>query len=191
MPRITKRYKLPFKRRFGKKTDYRARLKSARSGKMRAVVRKSLENLKIQFIKFEPAGDKTLSETDTSSLKSFGWSVGTGNLSAAYLTGLLAGLRAKSAGIDSAILDIGLQTSTKGSRLYAAAKGILDAGLKMKVSEAVLPKPERINGSHISQWASSAKNKNSFTKYKILPKDLPKHFEEVKQKILSEAGKTK
>ena len=184
MSKVTNRYKLPFRRRQENKTNYKARLKSVRSGKIRAVVRKSLENFKVQFVKFEPAGDKTLAEADSPSLKKFGWSAGSGNLPAAYLTGLLAGAKAKAAGVDSAILDIGLQSSTKGSRIYAAAKGIIDSGIKMKVSENVLPAVERLNGSHISAWSGQAKNKNSFTKYKVGVKDLPKHFEEVKQKIL-------
>ncbi len=184
MPKITNRYKLPFGRRYSKKTDYRARLKAVRSGKIRAVVRKGLENVKIQFVKFEPAGDKTLAEADSAALKKFGWAAGSGNLPAAYLTGLLAGSRARAAKVETAILDIGLQPSTKGSRLYAAAKGILDSGIKMNVSEKVLPAAERLNGSHIAGWAAAAKNKNFFSAYKVQAKDLPKHFEETKQKIL-------
>ncbi len=184
MPKITNRYKLPFRRRHKKKTDYKARLKAVRGGKIRAVVRKGLEGMKIEFIKFEPAGDKALAQADSASLKKIGWLAGNGNLPAAYLTGLLAGGRAKTAGVDSAILDIGMQTSTKGSRLYAAAKGILDAGVKMKVSEKVLPSAERISGVHIAKFAGEAKNKNFFTNYKMQAKDLPKHFEETKQKII-------
>lgn len=184
MPKVKSQYRLPFKRRYKKKTDYKLRLKAARSGKIRAVARKSLENLRVQFVKFGAAGDKTLAQADSTGLKKFGWQASTGNLSAAYLTGLLAGSLARKAGIESAIFDIGMQASTKGSRLYAAAKGILDSGIKIKVSEKVLPTAERLNGSHISQWAGVAKNKNLFAKYKVQPKDLPKHFEEVKQKIL-------
>ncbi len=184
MSKITNRYKLPFRRRHQKKTDYKARLKAVKSGKVRAVVRKSLEGMKIEFIKFEPAGDKTLAQADSASLKKIGWSAGRGNLPAAYLTGLLAGSRAKTAGIETAILDIGMQTSTKGSRLYAAAKGILDSGIKMNVSEKVLPLAERISGAHIAKFAGEAKGKNFFSAYKVQAKDLPKHFEEVKQKII-------
>src|SRR3989344_8298608 len=109
MPKITNRYKLPFGRRYSKKTDYKARLKAVRSGKIRAVVRKGLENVKIQFVKFEPAGDKILAEADSASLKKFGWAAGSGNLPAAYLTGLVAGGRARGAKVENANLDIGCE----------------------------------------------------------------------------------
>src|SRR3989338_10786701 len=183
MPKITNRYKLQFWRRYSKKTDYKARLKSVRSGKIRAVVPKGLENFKVQFVKFEPAGDKTLAEADSASLKKFGWAAGSGNLPAAYLTGLLAGSLARAAKVETAILDIGLQPSTKGSRLYAAAKGILDSGIKMKVSENVFPAAERISGAHIAKWAGEVKNKNFFSAYKVQAKDLPKHFRSEERRV--------
>ena len=48
------------------------------------------------------------------------------------------------------IVDLGLQNATfKGSRLYAAVKGIKDSGVDVKVSDVVFPTEERINGSHL------------------------------------------
>jgi large subunit ribosomal protein L18 len=97
-------------------------------------------------------------------LKKLGW-VRTGNVPASYLTGLLAGKKAKNKKVEEAILDMGLQISTKGSRIYAALKGVLDSGIKVPCSEEILPSEDRIRGKHIS-------------------KDLEKQFDEVKNKIV-------
>ena len=51
--------------------------------------------------------------------------------------------------IKDAILDLGLQTPLKGSRLYAALKGAIDGGLTIPASEEVFPAEERITGQHL------------------------------------------
>jgi large subunit ribosomal protein L18 len=89
------------------------------------------------------------------------------------LTGLLVGKRALEKGVKEAVLDLGLNPSTKGSRIYACVKGALDAGLKVNVSEEVLPSEERIKGMHISTYIQKFKN-------------MPEDFEKVKKKILGE-----
>jgi large subunit ribosomal protein L18 len=45
------------------------------------------------------------------------------------LTGLICGLRAKSNGIEDAILDIGLVSPTKGARIFAMLNGVVDGGV--------------------------------------------------------------
>ena len=60
-----------------------------------------------------------------------------------------------SAGHNEAILDIGLAASTSGNRVFAALKGMVDAGMEIPHGEDVLPDDDRINGSHID--ASIAK----------------------------------
>ncbi len=155
---------MQFKRRRKKKTNYKKRLALVKSGKARLVIRKSLSNISIQFINFDHQGDKTIASAKSTELKKIGWNK-TGNIPAAYLTGLLAGKKAKDKKIEEAILDLGLQTSTKGSRLYAALKGVLDSGIKIPHSEEILPKEDRIRGKHISE-------------------ELEKQFEEIKNKIV-------
>ncbi len=59
----------PFKRRWQQKTDYRARLKLLKSGLPRFVVRRGHNNIHIQIIRYEPAGDKTILEDISSNLK--------------------------------------------------------------------------------------------------------------------------
>ena len=82
-------------------------------------------------------------------LSNYGWDASTGNIPAAYLTGFLAGLRAKSRGVKEAILDVGLNPPIKGSRIYAALKGVVDAGLDVPHNPDVLPDDSRISGEHI------------------------------------------
>lgn len=155
------------KRRRLQKTNFRKRLALLKSGKTRLVIRKSLENIRIQFIGFNTGGDKTEASAFSAELGKLGWKSGLGNLPAAYLTGMLAGTRAKKAGIREAVFDLGLQTSTKGSRIYAALKGAVDAGLAIPHSEDILPDAERISGKHIQGR-----------------KGIEKEFAEMKEKIM-------
>lgn len=150
------------RRRRENKTDYRKRLPLVKSGEIRLVIRKSLDNIRVQFINYNVDGDKTMFSAFSQELKKIGWKYSTGNLSAAYLTGLLAGVKAKGE-VSKAILDIGLQQSTKGSRIYSALKGVLDAGIVVPHSKEILPSEERIKGNHIS-------------------KEISKEFESVKEK---------
>ena len=57
----------------------------------------------------------------------------------AYLTGYLAGKRAAKNGIEDAVLDIGLRGPAKGSAVFAALKGMIDAGIEIPHGEEVLP----------------------------------------------------
>lgn len=154
---------IKFKRRMEMKTNYRKRLALLKSGKVRLVIRKSLSNISVQLVNFNPSGDQTVVSAVSSELKKFGWTK-TGNIPAAYLTGLLAGKKAKEKNVTEAVLDIGVQTSTKGSRIYAALKGVLDAGINIPHSKDILPSEDRINGKHISE-------------------EVSKQFDDVKKKI--------
>ncbi len=149
--KISPTFKMPLKRRREGKTNYRKRLKLLLSKKPRLVVRKSLKYIRAQIMEFDKRGDKTLAFAFSKELKKFGWKHSFKNLCASYLTGLLIGKRALEKGIKEAVLDIGLHPSTKGSRIYACVKGALDAGLKVNVSEEVLPSEERIKGLHIGE----------------------------------------
>lgn len=178
------KYKMPFKRRFKKKTDYKNRLGLLTGNKLRLVIRKSLKHLKLQIIKYEPEGDKTLVAATTKELEGFGWKYSTSNLTAAYLAGFLIGHKAKKKKISMAVVDLGSQMSVKGSRLYAAIKGAIDAGLEVPCSEEVLPPTERIRGEHIVKYSKEKgdKNKNQFSKVKV--DNIVEDFEKVKEKIM-------
>lgn len=179
MPKMTKNYQLPHRRRRQKKTDYRSRLRLVRSGKTRLVIRRSSSHINVQFVNYSPEGDKVVAAANSQQLKKHGWTSGTGNIPAAYLTGLLAGTKAKEK-IKEAVIDMGTHVSTKGSRIYAALKGVLDSGISVAHDASILPNEERIKGQHIASWSEKAA-KPSFSKHN--PQEITKSFEEAKGKI--------
>lgn len=178
------------KRRREKKTDYHQRLKLLKSGIPRLVVRRSLRNILAQVVKYDPNGDKIITSALSKELSKYGWKGGN-NLPAAYLTGLLIGLKCKKLGINKMILDIGLERSIKGSKIYALAKGCSDAGIEIPIGDEVLPSPERISGKHIENYAKLLKEKGLYERFfsqtlkgGLKPEDISKHFQEVKKNIL-------
>jgi large subunit ribosomal protein L18 len=142
-------------------------------------------------VQAKPDGDLIIASAHSSELKEFGWKAPCGNLPAAYLTGLLAGKRAKANGTSDAILDIGLHSRDAGSRLFAAAKGAIDAGLAIPHDEKVMPKKDRIQGKHVGDYSkllssNTERHKKMFSTYierKLKPEDLQAHFSEVETKI--------
>lgn len=188
------RYCVPFRRRREGKTDYRARKALVLSGKPRLVVRGSLKNMIAQIIVAKPHGDEAILSVHGGELaKKYGWKAPRGSLPAAYLTGLLCGLKAKAKGVKEAILDTGLHSPTKGARVFAVLKGVLDAGVNVPYGEEKLPDEKRIKGEHIAEYAQSLASNSEeyqarFSKYleqKLSPEKLPKHFEQVKKSILA------
>ncbi len=185
------RYCVQFRRRKEGKTDYKARKALVISGKPRLVVRSSVKNVIAQIIVAKPHGDEVLVSAHSRELKKYEWKANAGNLPSAYLTGLLCGLKAKAQGIKEAILDIGLHAPSKGARVFAVLKGVLDAGVDVPHSEEKLPDDKRVEGEHIAQYAESlASNpeeyQSKFSKYleqKLPPESLPKHFAKVKKEI--------
>ena len=143
------RYKVPFRRRREGRTDYRQRARLLRGRVPRAVVRVTLRNVSVQLIDYDPKGDRVVVVAHSRELVEMGWDQATGNIPAAYLTGYLAGKRAKQKGLSNAVLDIGLKEPTKGSGVFAALKGMVDAGLEIPHGKDVLPSKERLMGKHI------------------------------------------
>ena len=183
--RLGPKFRMPFKRRLEGKTDYRKRLKLLISKKLRLVVRKSSKHIRAQIVEYDPKGDKTLVFASSEELKKYGWSNPGNNLPCCYLVGLLVGKKALKKKINSAILDIGLQRSTKGSRVYAVLKGALDAGLSIPHSPEILPPEERIRGEHIVKYAKKMKKEKLKKQFSLSkPEEIPKLFEDVKAKIL-------
>ncbi len=177
------RYRVAFRRRREGKTDYHQRLKLIVSRKPRLVVRGTLGDYIAQVLTTKPEGDAVLAAATARELaRAFGYKGSLKNTSAAYLTGMLAGYKAKKAGVEEAILDIGLATNRKGSKVYAALKGAIDAGLKVPCSEDIFPSDERIRGEHVA-----GNSKSSFSQYEkrgLKVTDLPAHFDEVKKNIM-------
>ena len=188
------RYHVLFRRRRNGKTNFYYRKRLILSNQLRAVVRSSIKHILIQITRAELIGDKILSSTHSSELaKEFKWLGGTGNLSSAYLTGLLAGKKALQKDVDQCVLDLGVASPIRGSRLYAALKGLVDAGIEIPHNEKIYPSEDRVRGEHIANYAKlhadleSPEPSQQFNLYKkrgLDPQKLPTHFDEVKKAIL-------
>ena len=148
----------------------------------------------VQVVEAKLQGDYVKASASSRELIKMGWKGGTGNLPAAYLTGELAGRRAIASGIKEALLDIGLKSSSKGSRLYAVLKGLVDSGLAVPHSPDNLPSDDRLAGMHVSAYAknlstqSSDQYKKHFSGYLtrgLKPEDLSAHFKQVREQVMS------
>ena len=184
-------YRVKLRRRREGKTDYQARKALVISGKPRLVTRFSLKNVTVQIVVAKLHGDEVLAAANSRELvKTYGWKAPTGNVPAAYLTGLLCGLKAKAKDVEEAILDIGLISPTKGSKIFAALSGVLDAGVDVPHSEEKIVK-ERMKGEHIAKYAKSLgagseEYSAKFSKYiaqGVAPEKIPEHFNKVKAEI--------
>jgi len=138
------RYKVAFRRRREGVTDYAHRLKLIRSERPRAVVRKSNRYYTVQFVAFRPGGDAVLASASSIELRKFGWSGSASNVAAAYLTGYLAGVRARKKGIESTVLDGGLTRPRKNSGIFAAMTGIAESGVEIAHGEGTEVQAKRI-----------------------------------------------
>lgn len=182
-----------FRRKREGKTDYRKRLKLLLSGRPRAVIRKSLKNIAIQFVEYGQGGDKVIAAASSKELeKKYRWNTSRSNIPLSYLTGIVAGKKAMEKGLKEAVLDIGLAESVRGSRVYAALKGIVDAGMKINYSEDITPPKEALEGKRIEKYAAALKKENedkykkafsNYLKNKKVPEAIQKYFEETKKKI--------
>lgn len=194
MAKMRKNYTVKVKRKREQKTDYKARLKLIASQKARFVVRRMLNNILVQIVTFDENGDKTAVSAHSRELVKFGWKGHRGSIPAAYLTGYLAGFKAKKKGVKEVILDIGLMSAVKGSSLFAALKGGADAGLIIPCSDEKLPSADALCGKLIENYAKTLlkedkqrydKQFSKILKSGVKPEELSKHFDEVKRKVLS------
>lgn len=163
------RYRVAFRRRREGRTDYRRRLALLQSRQPRVVVRRSLTSVRVQLVAYAPEGDRVLASADGRELGELGLQGTSGkSVPAAYLTGLLAGTRARAAGVQRAVLDLGRQAPTRGGRVFAALKGVLEAGVEVPHDADVLPGEGRLRGEHIEGFEAG-------------------HVESVKRRILGGA----
>ena len=107
----------------------------------------SNENTQVQILKPEITGDKVVASAHSRFLLKDGWKGSRKNIPASYLTGYLAGKKALSKGVDTAIVYTGTRKYTQ--RIAAGVKGVIDAGVKVPSNEETFPPEERINGEHL------------------------------------------
>ena len=193
-------YRVPFRRRREGKTYYRSRRALVLSRLPRLVVRPTLKHIIVQIVKAEATGDQVVVSAHSRELvKTYGWQGNCGNIPAAYLTGVLCGFKATVHGVKKAVLDIGLNSPSKGARVFAALKGALDAGLTVPHSENMLLDENRISGKHIADYGNQLSSnpevyQQKFSKYLsrgLRPEHFSEHFSSIKEKVTSSFEKKK
>jgi large subunit ribosomal protein L18 len=184
-------YNLAYRRRRNGRTDYGKRRQLVLSGLPRLVVRPANKHVTVQVVEARATGDVVLASAHSSELKEYAWKGAGGNVPAAYLTGRLAGYRAKSKGIEKAVLDVGTRPAKTGSRLYAAMSGAVDSGMDIPHGDDTIPAKERLRGEHIAAYGKLLSEKpdlyqerfSAYLKHKLKPEEIPAHFDEVTEKI--------
>ncbi|MGQ9468819.1 MAG: 50S ribosomal protein L18 [Nitrososphaerales archaeon] len=150
------------------------------------------KNILVQIISPRKEGDVVLASAHSRELIKFGWMGSRKNIPAAYLTGLLAGLKAKDE-VKEAILYTGLRRFVPNSRITAVVKGLLDAGISIPIDHKTLPSEERLNGKHIADYAKSLLERDkalynerfsNLISKALNPEALPEHFKDVRKKIM-------
>ena len=184
-------YVKTLKRIRNNKTNYRRR-KAILIGRRNFItIKTSNQHIHCQLIKPSLRGDIVLAFSNSKELAKHGWKGSSNNLSASFLVGLLLGKKMLGTDNNSAILYTGKTTFT--SKVAACLKGIAASGVEIPLSEDSLPDDNRINSSHVSEYASSIKNDkdlyekrfSKLLKNDLVPEDYPSHFEEIKNKIIS------
>ena len=173
------------------KTDYKKRMNLLMSKMPRLVIRKSLKNIMLQAVDYVPAGDKVILTINSKDLKKVGWKANLNNLPACYLCGYLFGKKAIEKKVKKCILDLGMQSSVKKASLFAALKGVIDAGLDVPHSKNVFPDEKRIKGEHIVNYAKLLKEDKGRYKKQFAhclktgfdPENMTAHFDDIKSKI--------
>ena len=160
--------KTKFRRRREGKTDYKARLSLLKSGIPRVVVRKTNCYIIAQLVTSRGAQDYVVVGANSWELLAKGFPKDARgslkSLPAGYLTGILLASKIKklkeSNKLGKLLLDIGLQRSVRGSRIYAVAKGLIDSGIKLVCSAEMLPDEKRIYARHMKKSISVEDIKN-------------------------------
>lgn len=185
-----KTYTVAYRRKREGKTDYKKRLRLLLAGKTRLVIRKSLKSINAQIVNYDGKGDKVIAAVNSTELKKIGWSFNCKNTPSAYLVGLIIAKKAREKGVKEAILDIGLNKSVPGSKVYAVLKGAIDNGLSIPHSKEILPDEKRISGKHIEEYAAKLPKNDFDTKFsgylkdKADPAKIRAAFDDIKNKII-------
>jgi large subunit ribosomal protein L18 len=185
-------YTSTFRRIRERKTNYRKREKLLVGKKDFVTVNVSDQNISAQLIRPDLLGDKVMASVHSNELLTYGWKGSRKNLPSCYLVGLLLGKKCLQKKISSAILYIGKRHFT--TKIAACLKGLSEAGLELPFSESILPSEDRIQGTHIADYAKKLKANDDVYKSRfssnlgsgLEPEKYPSHFSEVKDKIVNE-----
>jgi len=202
--------------------------------KYRLVVRITSTRVIAQVVSATIQGDKVFTQADSNELRRYGVTAGLNNYAASYATGLLVARRLlKKVGLDTSytgnssiekhydasqnekdrrpfkvILDVGLKSTSTGSKVFAVLKGVADGGVFIphsnnrfpgydeKNPEADNPKlRERILGGHVDKYLKALKGTEKLNvQFKRwldnLAKSGAKSVEELYKKVHAEIRKS-
>ncbi len=161
-------------------------------GTPRLVVRRSLHHVWAQLVETKGGLDRVIASAHSKELAKKGYKGCLNNTPASYLVGVLLGKKALMAKVKRAIVDVGMSAKTKGARVFAVAKGALDAGMDVPLGAEIVPDEKRLKGQHIAEYAvklkgDTVKYQREFGQYLkkgLRPEELPKHVEEMKKAML-------
>ncbi len=145
------RYTPIFRRRRKGKTNYLKRKSMIISKKTLLCIRTSNKYSSFQFLVPMINGDLMKSTSHSVQLSKFGWTNSGKNTQALYLTGYLAGKKAKLAGIKDAILYSGMRQFTAKSSLIAGLKGVIDAGIDIPADHDIFSKENKFKTETIEK----------------------------------------
>jgi large subunit ribosomal protein L18 len=185
-------YNSTFRRIREGKTNYRKREKLLMGRKDFVTVNVTNQNVTAQLIRPNLQGDLVMASVHSNELLSFGWKGSRKNIPSCYLVGLLLGKRCLKKKLSSAILYIGKRHFT--TKIAACLKGLSEAGLELPFPEDIIPPEQRIQGSHIADYANSLKSNDALYKSRfssnlglgLEPEKYSSHFSEVKDRIVNE-----
>lgn len=142
------------RRRRENKTDYKLRMGLLKSSLPRIVIRKTNRYIVLQAIESSEAQDKVILGVTSKDLLDNGWDEKIAgslkSIPACYLAGMLLAKKLKKG---EYILDMGMAINHIGGRMYAAANGLVDGGLKIRVSDKVFPSKETLEGENVKEEA--------------------------------------
>ena len=186
-------YKVAFRRRRKNLTNYAKRLALVKGNVPRLVARKSSTGVLVQFMNYSAKGDTVLASVHSRMLSKYGWAPRC-NAPTAYLCGLLAGKMAGKKGATAFILDVGMQTPSKGATIFAALRGAQDAKLATNYTDEMISE-DRLTGAAIEAYAKKVKSEgdaayaklySSYKKQGFAPENMVALFKAAKAKIESE-----
>lgn len=141
------------KRRKETKTDYSKRLKLLKGERPRIVIRRTNKYIIADYVESDEAQDKVVLGDTSKRLLKMGWpesKIGSlKSISATYLFGLYFGKKIMDKNMEIPIIDFGMHRNVAKTRIYSFIKGLIDAGLKIKVEKEKFPEKERIENSNI------------------------------------------
>jgi large subunit ribosomal protein L18 len=175
------------------KTNYRKRSAILIGRRPFITTKISSQNISAQTLQPSLTGDVVIASAHSRELIQHGWKGSMNNMPACYLTGLLLGKKSVEKGSANAVLYTGNDAFT--TRVAACLKGLVDSGINIPVSKESLPDKDRVSGKHIAEYANLLKDNqekynsrfSALIKQGLRPEDYPKHFEEIRIRILDKS----